>query len=480
MLSTSSKVRTFKRLASLGAVMLCGTAAIGHAAHAQTAKPDFRNLRFDEVYLPSSRTSNWDDAIKAIPLLGASPLTLTFGGQLRWRGESYRDFNTTTQNDDNDQSRVQLLADLQAGNRSGAHARVFAEWRDAQSYGRTLPGGARTNDEDRHDMQNLFADVGYGASFVRYGRQEIALNRERLFGVPDWSNTRRGVQGTRAVLVQGAFAIDAMDVRPVIVRQTLPNRADSTTRFRTAAIGNAPNAKPVMSGLPAVWQTYWYDQEIRTPTALTRRTTTGVRAQWQWGATAPASSRALSIDVEGASQRGHVSTRDVQAWFGVADAQVTWRKARGAPTLTLGVEEASGENANTASTVETFFTLYPAAHSHGGYADVIGRANVRELHAISTWDVTKAVQLRSALYRFDRLRLDDGVYTKQNAVLRAASGSTERHAADEVDVSGIWKLTRHWRITFGVGIVEPGDFLKSTPGGAVTERWGYAGTSFTF
>lgn len=442
------------------------------------SKPDYKNLRFDEIWVRSMRTSHWDDLIKAIPIVLGQPVTLTFGGQLRWRGESYRDFNTTTQNDENTQTRLQLLADLQVGIRERWHGRIFAEARDAQSYGRNLPGGARSNDADRHDMQNLFADLAFGASFVRYGRQEIAINRERLFGVPDWSNTRRGLQGARALLTRGAFALEGMDTRPVIVRQSQPNRADSTTRFRTLSFGSATGAAPLATGMPAIWQGYWYEQEVRTPTTLTRRLTTGGRAQWQLGSAA--SPHGYSFEVEGGSQHGHVSARSADAWFWVAEGQLTWRTLFGAPTIAIGIEEASGENAATSARAEAFFTLYPAAHAHGGYADVIGRANARELHAISTWDPTKALQLRGALYRFDRVRTDDGIYTKQNTIFRAASGSTDRHAADELDLTGIWKATRHVRVTFGGGIVSPGAFLKNTPGGAHTEHWGFAGTSFTF
>jgi hypothetical protein len=54
----------------------------------------------------------------------------------------------------------------------------------------------------------------------------------------------------------------------------------------------------------------------------------------------------------------------------------------------------------------------PAAHQHGGFADVIGRPNVTEVHAISSWDPTPSFSLRGAWYRFDRRRLDDGAYNR--------------------------------------------------------------------
>jgi hypothetical protein len=442
-----------------------------------TTHPDYKNLRFDEVWNASNRSSHWDDAIKAIPLLPGQPITLTIGGQARWRVESFRAFNLTTQDDDHSQSRLLLSADVQAGNRKSLHGRLFAEMRDAQSYGRSLPGGARPTDADRHDAQNLFADLAYGASFVRYGRQEIALNRERQFGVPDWANTRRGAQGTRAQLVKGSLSLDLIDARPVVVRQTAANHADSTARFRLVAFGSAPGSKAIARGLPAIWQGYWVEQLLSSPVAATRRLTTGGRTVWQWGRPAE---RAYSMELEGAIQRGHTGDRKLDGWFLVAESQVTWRHSHGAPSLAIGLETASGDRSTTPATLEGFAALYPAAHAHGGFADVFGRTNLRELHLIGTWDPLKSVALRGAAYRFDRIRLDDGVYTKQNALFRAASGSRDRHTGDELDLTGTWKVTRHWRGIFGWSIVTPGAFMSNTPGGAHTEHWGFAGTTFTF
>lgn len=432
---------------------------------------------------PANTTKRWGDALKNIPLAPRWPLTLSLGGQARWREESFRAFNVGALNDDHTQSRVLLNADLLIGRRTGAFGRLLLEGRDAQSYGRNLPGGARPTDADRVDVQNLYVDVGYASSFLRVGRQEIALNRERLFGVPDWANTRRGAQGARLQLTRGRFALEAVDARPMLVRQSAPNRADSTARFRTLSFGSAAGAKPLRRGLPATWQAYWYEQTLRSSSgatsALTRRLTTGSRLLWQRG-TAKSATRSTAVEFEGALQRGHAGERALSGWFWITEAQMQWKQQSGAPSLALGVEEASGERRATADRQEAFAVLYPAAHAHGGYADVIGRSNVREIHAIATWDPVASVRLRGALYRFDRLRTDDGIYTKQNTIFRAASGSLARHAADEIDLTGTWKASLHWQVIAGGAVVLPGRFLKDTPGSARTERWGFVGTTFTF
>ncbi len=423
-------------------------------------------------------TRTWIDRVKGMPLHDDWPLTLTLSGQARWREEFVRQYNVGTLRDDYGFTRLVLGADLQAGHVRGLHGRVLTEVRDAQALGRSLPGGTRPTDGDRHDLQNLYADLGYGRSFVRYGRQEVSLNRERLVGVPDWANTRRGSAGTRAQVVRGRLVIDGADIRPMIVRLDRGNRADSTARLRTLSLGSAPGATRFARGLPTQWNGYWYEQTIRTPSSLTRRLTTGARTVWQFG-TPSASPVVASMEVEGALQHGHAGTRELQAWFWVAETQLQWRRVRGLPSLALGVEEASSDRPSTTGN-EAFAVLYPAAHQHGGFADVIGRPNVSELHAISSWDPVQSLSLRGAWYRFDRRHLDDGVYNKQNGLFRAASGSTARHVADEVDLTVAWKATPHFRVLVGGATVLPGPFLSTTPGGAQMEHWGYVGTTFAF
>src|SRR5690349_13686167 len=62
----------------------------------QPKPPEFKNLRFEEDW-SSAHAKPWDLAIKAIPIIPGQPVTLTFGGQARWRAEMFRSFNMTGQ-----------------------------------------------------------------------------------------------------------------------------------------------------------------------------------------------------------------------------------------------------------------------------------------------------------------------------------------------------------------------------------------------
>ncbi|MCC6244393.1 MAG: alginate export family protein [Gemmatimonadaceae bacterium] len=448
--------------------------------HAQSTPPavrEYRPMRFDEEWSSADRSPHWADAIKAIPIASRPQIRVSLGGQVRWRDEGVRAFNLSPQHDEHAQSRVLLHGELLAGARTRAHVRGFIEARDAQSYGRSLPGGVRATDADRHDIQNAFVEAAWGRSFLRHGRQEIATNRERLIGVPDWANTRRGSTGTRVQLVSRRFTIEAMDFRPLVVRHTASNFGDSAARVRTLSVGSAGGAPRLAPFAPTIWQLFRYEQSLGASNITTTRRTYGARAQWQWG---NAKARRYSLEVEQALQRGRREADTIDASMLVVESSVQVAHWSGKPTFAIGFEWASGEQRNTTGRRELFTVLYPAAHAHGGFADVIGRPNVREWHWITTWDPTPALTLRSALYRFDRHDLGDGVYTKQTTVFRAADGSRARHVADELDVTASWKLTRHLRAIAGGALVVPGAFLRTSSLTNQTEQWAFLGTTFTF
>ncbi|MEO8335288.1 MAG: alginate export family protein [bacterium] len=441
---------------------------------AASGLPAYQPLRFEEDWNAIDRRATPAYKIKAIPLVPA--ITLTLGGQARWREEFVRGFMLTSSADRYGQSRVLLHADLRAGEATGAHARIFAEYRDAQSYERDLPGGTRPIDADRADVQNLFGDLAYRRSWLRAGRQEIELGRARLVGVPDWANTRQSMDGARAMLTFAGLAVDALAVRPVVVRLDAFNRADSAARLNSISIGSARGVPTDVRGMPVTWQLYWHEQSS-TVASATHRLTTGGRA----AATAPGNGgRSYGLEAEAAVQRGSSGAKQLRAWFWTLESQLRWRNALGTPTLAVGLEEASGDSDPGDDRLEAFNTLYASAHAHGGDADVLGRANARQFHAIVNWATVARVSLQSALYRFDRLVLADGAYTKQNSLLRAASGSNERHIADEVDLSGSVAATPQLKVIFGTAWVLPGEFLRATPGSAQRERWSYVGTTLTF
>jgi hypothetical protein len=443
-----------------------------------TVVPDFRPLRWDENW-SSLPTGALDNAIKHITLAPHDVLWLTLGGAFRWRNENDHNYQfapaANMQNDFN-VSRTLLSADLHLGG-PGPYARAFAEFRDAQGYNRTLPGGVRTNEQDRSDWQNAFAEAGWGTAVAaRYGRQDITLGKERLVGISDWTNSRRNFQGARVRAEFGGVAIDAVDAHVMLVRMTQSDLPDTATRFRYVALGSATPAAPAVTLRPAVWQAYAMRIDGLVGAAL-QRITYGVRSEWR----VPVVTGAVaSAEVETAAQRGTQGALGINAWFMASEAQLSWRGLPFKPMLLVGYDRASGDRSTTDATAGTFTAMYASAHSHGGIADVFGRGNLAEQRVGATADITSWWKVQWISRAFSRVELTDGVYTKQNTLFRAAAGNTSRDVGAEHDVEATFKVGRHLRLQAGYAAVNPGAFLRTTPAGAQPIRFAYGTTTFIF
>jgi hypothetical protein len=448
-----------------------------------TARPDFRPLRFEETWsaIPSAKSA-LEDLPKHIALAPYDLAWLSLGASARWREEFNHDYQFSSATANQDQfsaSRVLLSGDLHVGRTNGLYARGFAEWRDAQGFNRTLPGGIRTNEQDRHDWQNSFAEVGWSTDLsVRYGRQDVTLGKERLVGISDWTNSRRSFQGLRVQTRVGNVAFDVLDAHVMAIRADLPNRPDSTTRFRYAAVGSARDAAAAPTIRPSAWQFYVLQNDALIG-ARNARSTYGSRVQWK----APLFGRSgtqLSFEFEGAEQRGWAASKDVHAWFYANDLQIAFRKARLVPSIILGYDRASGDKNAADGHSDTFTALYASAHSYGGIADAFGRGNLAEVRTGAGIDPTSWLQVQFISRAFSRVELGDGVYSKQNTIFRAASNSTARNVGTENDLTASVKVGRHVKLQGGLAQVDPGAFLRLTPGGAHSQRFAFVSSTVTY
>jgi hypothetical protein len=458
-------------------------AAIGLApavlcAQSSSTRPDFSPIRFEE----KPATHAVDDIPKHITILAHDLAWLSLGASVRWREEFNHDYQFSADSANQGQfsvSRTLINGDLHIGRATSAYLRGFAEFRDAQGFNRNLPGGVRTTEEDRHDWQNAFVETGWSSILaIRFGRQDVALGKERLVGISDWTNSRRSFQGLRVLTSVGGLAVDLLDARVMIVRSNLPNRPDSTTRFRYAAIGSAHDAAAARTLRPMAWQIYILQNDAVLG-ARNARSTYGARAQWK----APIfgqSGAQLSYDFEGAVQRGRQDVRDVRAWFVANDVQLTFRKAPWAPTVIVGYDRASGDKDAADGHAETFTALYASAHSYGGIADVFGRGNLAEVRTGASVEPTAWLGVQLVSRAFSRVELGDGVYSKQNARFRAPSNSTARNVGTETDLAANVKIGRHLRVQGGLAEIDPGAFLRLTPGGAHAQHFAFVGSTLTY
>jgi len=171
--------------------------------------------RFNEDWstlegVDTSKTDDFWDRLKYIPLTADQNVWLSLGGQIRERVEYFDQFqfgsSAPKRSDTYLLSRFRLNADLHVT----PYFRIYAEGRSALATDRDLEGRNSTGFYDQADLLNGFADImipfGKETSVtLRGGRQELILGSQRLVGlatsprslapstaVPRWFGSRTG------------------------------------------------------------------------------------------------------------------------------------------------------------------------------------------------------------------------------------------------------------------------------------------------
>jgi hypothetical protein len=467
-------------------LFLVAAIAIAVRLPAQGSAPspivEYRPMRFEEDWSRNGGDA-FDSALKHRSLLPGDWANLTIAGSARWREEFDRNYlfaSTPAAQDQFGIGRVMVSADLRVGH-GRPYARAFVEYKHADGFNRTLPGGVRPTERDLHDIENVFAEVGWGnALLVRVGRQDVALGRERLVGLSDWTNTRRAFQGIRVRALVAGLAVDALASNVVVVRPDLPDLPDTTSRFNFVAVGSPAVRKATLTVAPAQWQAYVLRSEAAIG-APAHRTTTGVRAEWR----APVIGGAtLIVEGEGATQRGTQNSTTtplaIRAWMIATEAQLVWASLPWRPAIIAGDDRASGDHNATDGIAGAFAPPYATAHAHNGMADAFGRGNLDERRIGAAIEPRSWWRLTWTARNFSRLDLADGIYSKQNTIFRAASGSTAREVGVEHDVETTLRVGRHLRLSGGVGAVTAGAFVRETAGGAAAYRFAYLSSAILF
>ena len=180
---------------------------IGISESATPDRPKWKFLRFQEDWsvmrnIPESERTDPFDAIKYIPLTEDGNFWVSFGGRARTRLENWSNFAFAEPNDDTFLlTRLFLHSDIHLGK----PIRIFLEGKNANVWGRELPGGARTLDVDELELQQAFFDVrvpigDMGVLTFRGGRRELLKGKQRLVSPLPWGNTLRHWDGVSGIL----------------------------------------------------------------------------------------------------------------------------------------------------------------------------------------------------------------------------------------------------------------------------------------
>jgi Alginate export len=461
--------RTLTR--TLLGLVVSGVAATPAAAQAPPAlaeikRPAFQVRRFDEDWsvlrgVDLSRTDDFWDRLKFIPLNGDGSVYLTLGGQVRERLEYFSQFqfgsSEPEQSDGYLLSRIMLSVDLHVTR----HFRLFVEGKSSLATDRDLQGEDSNGFVDEIDLQNAFIDAtipfGERSSLrLRGGRQELLFGAQRLVSPLDWSNVRRTFDGGSGIVKLQDWTVTPFWASLVTVRQYQFNEfSDAKQLFGIYATGPVP-------GLPIRADLYWLGVNNETATfndtaGRERRHTLGTRA---WG---QVKDIGLDFELEAAIQVGTLGDADVLA--GMVTANVGYALPLPVPSrVYLNFDYASGDG-RAGGDVGTFNQLYPLGHAYLGYMDYIGRQNIISPSAGISVTPLRGLTLSATQYFFWRASDQDAVYNAAGAVLRPGTATDARYIGAELDLLVNYQITRHLLGYVGYSHFFAGEFIdRSGPG----------------
>lgn len=392
-----------------------------------------------------------------VPLNDSGSAWVGLGGDFRARGEDWSEFNfgappNVSHDDTFLLTRARVHADVHADERT----RLYVELKGAFASGRDLPGGVRAIDEDKFELQQLFAefkfDMGDGSTLtLRPGRQALSFGGQRLVSPLPWANALRTWDGVQAIVSSHGWSVSGFGAAFVPVQRGGIGSSNSDERLFGIYARRAPRAN---DGIEL------YALRNESP-PRTFNGTSGEDRRWTLGLRkwAPFAGRG-DYEVEMSAQFGKTGAGDVAAWS--LASQVGWQ-ANDAKTLRLwtGLDWASGDG-TPGGDVGTFNQLYPLGHAYFGIMDVIGRQNIVDLSAGVTLKTGSKVALVFAAHSFRADRVHDAIYNAGGGLVRAGGTYTSSDIGVETDVVVKWNATKQLIVEGGYGHFFPGDAIRES------------------
>ena len=415
----------------------------------------------------TTRTKNFFDPIKFIPLSDDGNFWLSFGGQVRFRFEGWNNFNFDKEFDDTFLlTRLRLHTDLH----TGKYLRFFAEMKSAFSTDRDLPGGRRTLDVDELALQQAFADIKLpvgenGKLTLRPGRQMLLYGKQRLVSPLDWSNTMRTWEGIQGIFDFHDWKIHGFWTEFVPVDKYDFNEADSDEPF--AGVYGTGQTGIAGIGLDG----YWLYRERKNLNE--ERHTPGGRIFGTLGKTH------IDYDFEAAYQFGDSGDKDVRAFMIGSQFGYRFTETLFKPRAYVGFDFGSGDNDPTDSKVETFDQLYPLGHAYLGYMDFVGRKNIISPNIGITFSPINKLTCELTGLFFWRAEEEDALYNASGDVLRPGAPGTSLEVGQEIDILLNYAYNIHTVILLGYSHFFPSRFIRQT-GPDDPADFIYASAQFTF
>lgn len=438
-------------------------------------------LRFNEDWstlegVDTTRTDDFWDRLKFIPLTPDQQVWLSIGGQARARMEYFDNFSfgasAPKRSDLYLLSRFRLNTDLHIT----PYFRLYFEGKSSLSTDRDLQGRNSTAYYDQADLFNGFADVVIpftkeSGVTLRGGRQELLFGSQRLVGPGDYTQVPHTFDGAQAIFRFADWTIIPFWSQAVIVDKYKFDKSSPDQQL----FGLYTTAPAHL--LPLNLDLYYFGANnqratFNSTTGRENRHTLGVRT---WGKIGQTN---WDIELEGAGQFGTVGSGNIGAGMFTGVLGYTFPVKEWSPRAYFEFDYASGDR-KPGGGVGSFNQLFPNGHAFLGYIDYIGRSNIITPSAGIAISPIHDLTLTLQQYLFWRASDRDGLVNKSSAVFRAAGTTHQRYVGAETDLLATYNFTRHLQGYAGYSFFSSGGFIEKT-GRHKDSNFFYAALQYTF
>jgi len=387
------------------------------------------------------------------------PLTITTGGELRYRLELRDDFNFNDEAFEDDAVhllRTRLHVDVGAG----SLARLFIQGQDAQSVAGS--GLNRTNGFiNRLDLRQLFVELTSPVEALpaklKVGRQELSYGEQRFVGAFDWSNVARVFDAVKLSAAPAAWAqVDAWFSQVVLTDRVRPDSADHGDDFYGLYASLKPVKEHVLDAF--LFIRHDRDNELRGEIAGHR----GQLKEYTLGNRFRGQRVNMDYGLEWAWQFGSRAHEDIKAWAWHNEAGYTFAQIPGRPRLGMEYNHGSGDDNASDGEAGNFDNLFPTNHPSYGYIDFASLRNLDHVEVNLAVKPAKPLTLAAKHHWFFRDTNKSAWFNAGQGVIRAAGASASETLGQETDLLVKWQVSRQVDALAGYSRFHTGAFVRDT------------------
>lgn len=428
---------------------------------AASARPPPFPYRLDEdwTFLRDSRQRTDPlDALKFIPFgPAAADLSLTLGGEVRHRFESYRnDLWGAVPDDDKGYHHLRFM--LHADLRAARQWRAYVELKSGLVEDKQAP--LKPPEKDTLDLHQALVEwqsssaPGAPTLLVRAGRQEFNYGSSRILTFRDGPNVRQSFDAGVVRVQHRGRKLDLFYGRP---SETDVGSFDNQTTDQQLIYGlYGVTPLGLLPGAHLDLYVMGYDRDLaRFPGGVGHEERYSVGARL-WGRL-----RNLDYNFEALVQWGTFRDQDIQAWTLASDTGYTLTSAPTRPRLYVKANIISGDRRPGDGRLQTFNALYPRG-AYFGDIGLLGPANLFNLHPGIVGRLTERWSYHVDGVFYWRHGRADGVYNAGGALVRPPNGSRELYIGTQADFVLTWTYNRQLSVEAAYARFFSGPFLEAT------------------